>query len=113
MEDPMNGRLAARWLRLVIVSGVWTVALAGVGARGADGPEGRKAIPSAVPDAASIATAEATVSELFSTELAEKGVAGRLALSLRFRAQAATGADEAAVRYVLLRRACDLAAEAG
>lgn len=68
--------------------------------------------PAPVPDGAAVARASSIVDGLFKPDFAKKGSADRLSLAARLRSQAASGADDAATRYVLLRRARDLAIEA-
>jgi hypothetical protein len=109
----MYCRMAGRLARVLVVASAWAVWLTSAPrAEAVDAPPAAVA-PAPPPDAASTARAEALVSELFEAELAARGATERLALSRRFREQAAAGADEAAVRYVLLRRAGELAADAG
>ena len=78
----------------------------------------RSAIPQddkrpAVPDAAALKDAEKTIRDLFKDEYARRAPADRLALAKKLFEQGLQTRDDAGAKYVLLREAQDLAAQAG
>ena len=68
---------------------------------------------SPVPDASAQKEAEKLIRDIFKDEFAKKAGADRVALSKKLLDQASQTKDDVASRYVLLRKAKDLASQAG